>query len=100
MICTVSEQKFSEQAYLKVHRLSKHCFFSPRILIVSFTFVTVIHTSLPVKLNFCFAGLGVVQAGRRLVRYFGARKKSIGKKYINKSVIDLSFYIQHKDYPV
>lgn len=30
------------------------------------------------------------------MRYFGARKKSIGKKKINKSVIDLSFYIQHK----
>ena len=29
------------------------------------------------------------------MRYFGVRKKSIGKKK-NKSVIDLSFYIQHK----
>lgn len=45
---------------------------------------------------FCRVG-GVVQAGRRLVRYFGARKKEHRlKKKINKSVIDLSFYIQHK----
>ena len=54
-------------------------------------------TSLPVKLDFLFCRVGGGWAGRRLVRCFGARKKSIGKKKnMSKSVIDPFFYIQHK----
>ena len=56
-----------------------------------------IHTSLPAKLDFLFCKVGGGWVGRRLVRCFGARKKSIGKKKnISKSVIDPFFYIQHK----
>lgn len=77
MIYTVSEQSSLEQAYLKVHRLSKHYIFS--VLIVSFHFCHGGSHFLVSK-----TGFSILQGRKEVVWNVGGQKKgSRFKKKIN-----------------
>lgn len=81
-ISIVSEQSSLEQAYLKVHRLSKYCFFSE--LIVSFHLY---HSDshFPARET----GFSILQGGKEAGRVCWTRRKGTGK---NQWVNDCSIF--------